>query len=182
MPGHRPGRLYISNPKARDKPPPLFPQPLRQHPHGRLARFQLILKSAGYISLGIYLYLNYSSLHTGGLLLFGTALAGLLGAVFTIDENHRPFQANDYLHILIAAVHFFLLVTAMSAITTHLVIEGLLAQANLAHLFVTLAYDALFAFAICYLIPPLKRIVGLMERLFVTTTLVWLFLICYQLI
>jgi hypothetical protein len=141
----------------------------------------LILKSAGYISLGVYLYLNYSFLHTGGLLLFGAA-AGLLGSVFTIDENHRPFQVSDYLHILIAAVHFFLLVTAMSTITTNLVIEGLLAQANLAHLFVTLAYDALFAFAICYLIPPLKRIVGLMERLFVTTTLVWLFLICFQLI
>jgi len=96
---------------------------------------------------------RFSFLRTGGLLLFGTAAAGLLGAVFTINENHRPFQASDYLHILIAAVHFFLLVTAMSAITTNLAFEGLLAQANLAHLFVTLAYDALFVFAICFLSP-----------------------------
>ena len=108
------------------------------------------------------------------------AAAGLLGSVFTIDENHRPFQVSDYLHILIAAVHFFLLVTAMSTITTHLVFEGLLAQANLAHLFVTLAYDALFAFAICFIIPPLMRVAGLMEMVFVATTLAWLFLICFQ--
>ncbi len=79
-----------------------------------------------------------------------------------------------------AAVHFFLLVTAMSTITTDLTFKGMLLQANLANLMVTLAYDSLIAFAVCFFIAPLKRIAGLMERIFVVSTLVWLFLITFE--
>ena len=149
-------------------------------PHGRMAKIQLILKSVGYISLGVYFYLNYSFLQAGGLLLVTAAAAGLLGAIFSIDENHHPFQASDYLHIAFAAVHFFLLVTAMSMITTSLALDGRLSQANLAQFMVTLAYDSLIAFALCFLIPLLRRVAGLMERIFMASTLAWLFLITIQ--
>jgi hypothetical protein len=149
-------------------------------PHGRMAKIQLILRAVGYISLGVYLYLNYSFLQAGGLLLVAAAAAGLLGAIFSIDENHHPFQASDYLHIAFAAVHFFLLVTAMSTITTNLAFEGLLSRGNLAQLMVTLAYDSLIVFAICFFIPPLRRVAGLMERIFMASTLAWFFLITIQ--
>ena len=149
-------------------------------PHSRMAKIHLIMKSAGYASLGVYLYLNYSFLQAGGLLLIGSAAAGLLGTAFSINENHHPFQASDYYHMLFAAVHFFLLVTAMSTITTELTFEGMLLKANLANFMVTLAYDSLIAFALCFFIPPLKRIAGLMERIFVASTLVWLFWITLQ--
>lgn len=148
--------------------------------HGRMAKIQLILKSAGNVSLGAYFYLNYSFLQAGGLLLIGSAAAGLIGAVFSIDENHHPFQAYDYYHMFFAAVHFFLLVTAMNTITTDLTFKGMLLQANLANFIVILAYDSLIAFAVCFFIPPLRRVGGLMERIFVASSLVWLFLITFQ--
>ena len=148
--------------------------------HGGIAKIHLLLKSAGYISLGLYFYLNYGFLRAGGLLLIGAAAAGLLGAVFSIDENYYPFQSSDYLHMVFAAVHFFLLVTAMSTITSNLAFEGLLSHANLFRFLVTLAYDSLIAFAICFFIPPLRRIAGLMERIFVASTLICLFLITIQ--
>jgi hypothetical protein len=151
-------------------------------PHRRVAQVQMIAKTTGLASLAAFLFLNYSFLHGGSLTLLASALVGLLAPLFSINENRRPFRASDYIHIAIAAVTFFLLVTAMNTITSTMTGAGLLTLPGFAGTLVTLSYDLLIAFAVCFLLPPLRRVSGLAERLFVATTLAWLFLISFLLL
>jgi uncharacterized membrane protein len=146
-------------------------------PHGQVARIQAIVKSAGTICLGIYLLLAYSFLQGGSLLLIASAVASLVAVLFPIDETHRPFRTGDYAHLALAALTFFLLVFAMNTITTNLIGEGLLAYPRVARALITVAFDSLIAFAICFFLPPLRRIAGLAERIFLASTVVWVFLI-----
>jgi hypothetical protein len=89
---------------------------------------------------------------------------------------------SDYLHIAAAGATFLLLVIAMSTITTNLTTKGLVAVSSAVHVMVTVAYDSLIAYAICFAIPPLRRISGLVERVFLASTLAWVLTIAFLLL
>jgi hypothetical protein len=149
--------------------------------HRPLLHVQMLVKSAGYICLAVFLLLNFPSTQSGSWILVASAAVGLLAPLFPINENHRPFQTSDYIHLAIAGETFILLVIAINSITADLVATSLLTLPGFAEILSTLAFDSLLAFAICFFLPPLKRVAGLAERVFILSTLAWFFLVSIQL-
>jgi hypothetical protein len=82
----------------------------------------------------------------------------------------------------VAATTFLLLVITIDTITTGLVTGALLAPPDVARTLVTLSHDSLITFGVCFLVRPLQRIAGLTERIFVACTMVWLYLVCLELL
>jgi hypothetical protein len=150
--------------------------------HRPLLHVQMLVKSAGYTCLAVFLLLNFPFTQSGSWIMVASAAVGLLAPLFPINENHRPFQSSDYIHLFIAAGTFILLVIAINSINADLVDMRVLTSPGIAQTLSTLTFDSLLAFAICFFLPPLKRIAGLAERVFILSTLAWLFLVSVELI